>query len=256
MLLINLETFHLFRTSMEIRNCIIIEDSESSRLILKEHLLNLPFLNVIGEFCTYSEAADFIFHKLSEIDLIFLDLNLSDEDSQQAHGLDLLKVFHTLPPVIIISSHTKYAVASYEIGKTTDYILKPYSFERLLRAINRVLSLQFQSPTEIDILFLKMGRRLQKFELSKIDFVEAYGIYIKVSENGETHVVNENISTFEKRIHHNPNFIRVHKSYIVNIPKIHSIENYHLVVNKVKIPIGGTYKEKLNNVLRLFDSLD
>jgi two-component system, LytTR family, response regulator LytT len=243
---------------MRIRQCIIIEDSAASALILTNYLANLPFIHVVGVFESYAESVSFLYSNAHELDLIFLDVELSNSNNSGLNGLDILKTFTSLPPVIIISNFADYAIQSYELGKTIDYLQKPYSFDRLMIAINRVLNETYEHPAKAmpsEFIFIKMGRRLQKFELAQIDYVEAYGIYTKVFVKGEPYVVNENISTLEKRLDE-VSFARVHKSYIVNIKHINSIENQQLVIGPKKVPIGGTFKEKLSSLLRLFDVLD
>jgi DNA-binding LytR/AlgR family response regulator len=237
-------------------NCLIIEDSAIHVLALKAHLVLLPSVTVIGVKDNFEDAVGFIQQNLTNLDLIFLDINLSKSTHS---GLDVLRVFPVLPPVIIITNHIEHAVSAFEIGKVVDYLVKPYTFERLALAVNRVLNINqntmIGTTSDLGVIFLKMGRKLQKFEIADIEYIEAYGIYSKIMENGTVYVVNENISTLEKRIE-NPFLHRVHKSFIVNIRKINIIETYHIVIRDIKIPIGATFKERVDTLLKLIDSID
>ncbi len=240
---------------MKVRQCLIIEDDPICADTIKSYLNRLPFFKVVGTYNSYFEAINFITQ--SQIDLIFLDVILNDSQNDKFTGLDILRTIPNLPATIMMSSYPEFAVESYNIGKSTDYLLKPFNFDRFLLAVNRVLSLNMVQQRLIDeeYIFLKMGRRFQRFNLDDIDYFEAYGIYLKVIVNGIPHVVNDTISGLNERLDVK-RFIRVHKSYIVNIQKINGFDHNNLYLKNGKVPIGISYKSQLEGLLRLFDKLD
>ncbi len=241
---------------MNNKQCLIIEDDSASAFVLKEYLSRLPFFSVAGICKSYTETLEFLFKQ--PLDLVFLDIELSsDSVNPQLSGLDILTTVPNLPPVIIISNHVNYAAESYRIGKAVDYIVKPFDFERFLIAVNRALNLTMTTKhlADEEYIFLKMGRKFQRFELSHIDYFEAYGIYLKVIVDGVAHVVNDTVSALAERMD-TQRFMRVHKSYIINIKKIVGFDHNHLFLQNGKVPIGISYKPHLSGLLRLFDKLE
>ncbi|GAB3741756.1 LytR/AlgR family response regulator transcription factor [Spirosoma lituiforme] len=235
---------------MKIRKYIIIDDTESDVMHIRKQLDKLPFLSLLGISSSLEEAIGLIAQEV--IDLIILDIKLPSRS-----GLDLLKLGLKLPPVIIISAYSDYALESYKIGEAVDYVLKPFTFERLSIAVYRALSLKVTatSITDSSYTFLKMGRKIQRFDHEMLDFVEGYGLYSKVFTGTQAHVVNERLSTLTEIL---PSrlFFRVHKSYIINVSKITRYEKNILWINDYKIPIGISFRPKLDGLLYLFDNND
>lgn len=232
---------------MFIRKCLIVDDSEAAVLVLEQHFQKLPLFEVLVA-TTYSEAVNILISK--KIDLLLLDIELPDFS-----GLTLLKNMPNVPPTIIVSAYSQYAADSYEIGKAADYLVKPFSFERLLMAVNRALSIQITSKSfqELDYVFLKMGRKFQRIELNEIIYVEAYGIYVKVHTAKTTYVVNESISSILDKLTMSQ-FMRIHKSYIINLNKITSFGHEFFYIDEYKIPIGISFKSKVEGVMQLFNN--
>lgn len=235
---------------MKIKKYIIIDDKESDAQYLKEQLAKFPFLQLMA-ICPTLESTLAVL-STEPIDLVLLDIQLSDQS-----GLDLLKLGLNLPPVIIVSSFPQYALESYAIGKATDFLLKPFTFDRLMVALNRALTTQMglNSFAETKYIFLKMGRKIQRFDFDSIDYIEAYGVYSKIHSEGSVHAVNERLASMSELL---PTrlFIRVHKSYIINISKITSYDRHNLWIQKSKIPIGLSFRPRLEGLLRLFDNND
>jgi DNA-binding LytR/AlgR family response regulator len=232
---------------MNIRQCLIVEDSEPFRLLIESYLKKIPLFQSVKVCESCFEAVDIL--TTEKIDLVFLDIELPDMS-----GLTLLKTFQNLPPTIITTSHSKYAVESYEIGRAADYLVKPFEFERFVMAVNRALSINISKYSFKDqgFIVVKMGRTLQRFDLDKIDYVEAYTIYAKIFYNGSAYVVNEIISSLESQLD-SRQFIRIHKSYIINIKKVTNIDKHQIWLDKTPIPMGKSYKPNFEGFLRLFD---
>ena len=233
---------------MTSKQYLIIDDTESDALYLKSLLNKLPFFNLVGIAPTLESAVELLARQA--VDLIFLDINLGSQ-----FGLTLLKTGMALPPVIITSAYPDYALESYEIGKAADYLLKPFTLERLHIALTRALQLPNNTNTilEKDAVFLKMGRKVQRFAFQSIDYVEAFGIYSKVYADGQMYLVNERLASLTALLPARQ-FIRVHKSYLIHIGKITSFDRHNIWLDQTKIPIGQSFRPSLEGLLSLFDT--
>ncbi|GAB3900556.1 LytR/AlgR family response regulator transcription factor [Spirosoma agri] len=232
---------------MEVKQYLIIDDTQSDALYLKNLVDKFPDFNLIGVTPTLDAALLLI--DSQPVDLIFLDINLNGQ-----LGLTLLKTGIALPPVIITSAYPEYALESYEIGKAADYLLKPYTLERLHIALSRAFQWQNQpSNGEDNSVFLKMGRRAQRFTFQSIDYVEAFGIYSKVYANNQMYLVNERLAAMEDLLPTHL-FRRIHKSYLINIGKLTSYNRHNIWLSQTKIPIGRSFRPGLETLLSLFDT--
>ncbi|WP_375448412.1 LytR/AlgR family response regulator transcription factor [uncultured Fibrella sp.] len=229
---------------------LIVDDAEADVEVLQGMLDKFPLLEAAAVATTLETAISIL--AIQPIDLVFLDMRLTDQS-----GLALLRAKVVLPPTIITSAYPEYAVDSYEIGRVADFIVKPFTPDRLLQAVTRALPVSAPMHLTFDeeAIFLKMGRRIQRFNYPAIDYAEAFGIYTKVYVGEQASVVNERLSALLKRLP-GRSFVRVHKSYLVNINKIASLDRQNLWVNKTKIPIGFTYRVHLASLLALFDGPD
>ncbi|MBO0930081.1 LytR/AlgR family response regulator transcription factor [Fibrella aquatilis] len=229
---------------METYRCLVVEDSESTALLIKQYLTELTLYSEVSIASTYTQAARMMLHQ--PFDLIFLDVELNGTNS-----LDLLNTNRRLPPVVVMSAHNQYAVDCYDMD-VADFLPKPFTKSRFLRGINRAMGIAIdkESVTVNESIFLKVGRRLNKFSFDSIDYVEAYGIYSKIHSNDKIVVVNEPIMVLEKRL---PNryFRRVHKSFIVNLNHISSYSQNTFYIDEMKIPIGISYRDDLPNIFNM-----
>lgn len=233
---------------MKTINCLIIDDNPESIEQLSIQLKKLIFANI--KSCTTYEDATELLRKSSKYDIIFLDMHLQDK-----LGLHLIEAFPKLPPVIVVSAYTHYAQESFDEDIIVDYLLKPCTDIRLLRAINRALvDAQYWVGSFADeaSVFLKTGRKITKFDYDQIDYVEAYGVYSKIFSKSTLTLVNESISNIEVVLP-KKQFIRIHKSYVININKITSYDHKHFYINDIKIPMGASYKPFLEPLLRIFN---
>ncbi len=235
---------------MKQKKYLIVDDSPVDAQILCQYMESLPLLEMVGICTTVEETLTLL--AIEDIDLLFLDVKLANQS-----GLNLLKISRSLPPVIVTSAYADHAAESYEIGKAADYILKPFTYERLLVALDRTLSIRVSPNSIIEekYIFLKMGRQVSRFEIDAIDYIEAYGAYIKVFSDNQMFLVNERMSTISNLLP-NPLFVRVHKSYIVNTSKIIGYGRTYFVILTNRIPIGESYRPNLTSLLRLFDRID
>ncbi|WP_375447791.1 LytR/AlgR family response regulator transcription factor [uncultured Fibrella sp.] len=229
---------------MQTYRCLIVDDSESAALLLKQYLTELSIFSHLTICPSHHEAISALFYET--YDLIFLDIELNANS-----GLDLLRAGQKLPPVIVTSAYSTYAVDCYDLD-IADYLQKPFSKSRLLRGVHRAIGMTVDKESIVtsQVIFLKVGRRLQKFAFCTIDYIEAYGIYCKVHYKGKVEVVNEPIMVLEERLptHY---FRRVHKSYIVNLDHITSYNHNNFFFGEAKIPIGISYRDHLPNIYQL-----
>jgi DNA-binding LytR/AlgR family response regulator len=227
---------------------IVIEDNPIDIKILNEYLQKLPHLKLIDTFTNPIEAIQTI-HS-NTVDIIFMDIEMPEMT-----GLSLLNSLEKIPIVILISKHSQYAMEAFEMG-VTDYIQKPFTFERLLKAVSRgieLLNLQNRSFQELTVpkdnfVFLKAGRELLKFNLNDILYVEALASFTKIFTEDKISVISESISDLHAKLPPN-SFLRVHKSYLVPFSKIIGISTKNVILENHKIPLGLSYRERIEKVL-------
>ena len=236
---------------MKTINCLVVDDDEIFVENLEVQLKKLPFIQIVEKCNSYGETLIALQNSAS-IDFILLDVFLNNQDDLT--GFDILRHHQNIPPVIIISHAPENAIESYNIGKAVDFLVKPFSNDRLLLAINRALGANTIITTERKFVFFKMGRQFQKYYLDDIEYFEGYGTYTKLKLTDEsTHIINETLVQLDK-ILDTKNFIRVHKSYIINLNKLVGFDNNKLFTKNETVPIGETYKNKIEGLLKLFDN--
>lgn len=231
---------------MQINKCLIISGNEGLAKEVIDLLLKMPYLSHSLIVKTFSE----LLKELAEFSPTCIIIDTDTISISKVNDIFSISPFHI--PVILLSGNAQEAVESYDQGLATDFILKPLNFSRLRLGLNRALKsyISFSGMTGIDYVFLKVGRTFLKFQLDDIIFIEAFGIYVKLyTTNGKT-IVNDSISRVERRLE-NHNFIRVHKSYIINTKKIVSFNSSAFELTLGKIPIGPNYKFKLDALLAM-----
>ena len=232
-------------------NCIIVDDDTVTRKITEECVRRTETLNLLHSLDNAFEAINILGSNSDYIDLIFLDIEMPEMT-----GIDFLNSLTALPQIIIISSKEKYAVNAFEYD-VTDYILKPFTYSRFYRAVNKALERQKKiniqsSETEI---FIKHNFSLVKLKYSDILWIEAMENYVVFNTFTEKYMMHFTMRAIEEKLPANQ-FLRVHRSFIVNIELIHSIEEktIHIVTNGAtnKIPIGKSYREVLLKKLNVW----
>lgn len=230
--------------------CLIVEDEPIAQEILRSYIDKTDFLEVVGQLTNALEAFHFLQHH--SVDLLFLDIKMP-----QMSGLELLKSLTTRPPVIITSAYRYYATDAYELD-VLDYLLKPYSFDRFLKAMSKVLNenstlLQppaAASPNEKAFIFIKGNKQLQKIFIDDILYLESQRDYLKFFMVREETVTRQTIAYYEQLLPAS-RFLRVHRSYIVALDKITRVEATRLILGSHAIPIGRNYKQHVQDVLKI-----
>jgi DNA-binding LytR/AlgR family response regulator len=223
--------------------CIIIEDEPLAQNVLKKYIGDHPSLQLIA-VCPDAMEAQTILNN-QRIDLIFLDINLP-----KLSGINFIKTLIHPPLVIFTTAYSEFAVEGFELN-AMDYLLKPFSFERFLKAVNKAIekinsSSVIRSKEEDSFIFLKADKKIHKIDIDSIHYIEAIGDYMKVVTVSGQLLVNE---TMKKMLEDLPAslFIRVHKSFIISRNKIRFIEGNYVQVADKSIPIGATYRSDVLN---------
>ena len=225
-------------------NCVIVDDSSIQRMIVSKLVSNHNNLKLIGEFSNAIEAKNFMSY--NSIDLLFLDIEMP-----VLSGFDFLDDLKVKPQVIFITSKPEYAVKAFDYD-ATDYLQKPITNARLDAAIKRAINLQ-QLMTEgqnedAEHIFIKSKLKKLKVFTSKIKWIEAYGDYIKVVTEDESHLVLSTMKAFEIDLPQE-RFVRVHKSFIVNKDKVDKFNSKFAEIGSAKIPLSRNKKEDLKKAL-------
>jgi len=239
----------------ELMKILIVEDEPLAREILENYVSRTPGLELAASCRNALEA----FSMLSKqhIDLLLLDINMPE-----INGMELLKTLKDPPPVIFTTAYPEFAVASYE-HNAIDYLLKPIPFERFLKAIGKAKNaLQsadakalLPAPSEPDILFVKSNAKLVKIEPATLLFVEGLKDYMKLQFESRSLVIYGTMKSMEEQLKKRADFVRVSKSYIVNMRYIREVEGNIIRIQDHAIPIGNTYVNEIREVLNRFKLL-
>jgi DNA-binding LytR/AlgR family response regulator len=217
-------------------NCIIIEDEPLAMQRIKEFVLKVPFLKLLHCFDNAIEAIGFL--KTEPVDLLFLDIQMDGFT-----GIQLLESINNRPDVIVTTAFDQYALKSFDLN-VTDYLLKPYSFERFMQAVTKVYEKRIlpQKSIHKNYIFIKTEYRLEKVVLNEILFIEGMRDYRCLHLPGKRLLTSETFGDLEMELP-KENFFRVHKSFIIALDKINSIEKDRIRINDQLIPVSDTYKD-------------
>ncbi|WP_452599305.1 LytR/AlgR family response regulator transcription factor [Pontimicrobium sp. MEBiC01747] len=217
--------------------CIIIDDEPSSQSVLKHFVKDVSFLELVA-VCNNAIEGLQVLKTHNTIDLLFLDINMP-----KISGLTFYKSLQNPPNVIFTTAYPQYAVDGFEVN-AIDYLLKPFSFDRFFIAVNKVLDLKTkeQSPATDQFIMVKSNKVLHKILLNSLECIEALGDYVKLHRNDDYIITNNTFSNILKLLPE-PQFVRTHKSFAVNIDLINSVAGNRISINSKTIPIGQTYKQ-------------
>ena len=236
-------------------NCIIIDDEPKAIEIIERYVLSTPFLKLLQSFRDPMEAVNFIYS--NKVDLIFLDINMPN-----VSGVQIATLFHDKTSIIFTTAYSKYAIEGFELN-AIDFLVKPISFDRFLRAIIKAMELKQLKENNTTVaekiipsenekpLFIKSGAKIHKINLSDILFLEKEGNYFNVHLTSNKKIlIRMNFFDVFKFIPHT-SFIRIHKSYIINAKHIDTVEGHSVKVNSHTIPIGAAYRQELINFINI-----
>jgi len=238
---------------MKTLKCIIADDEPIARQILENYIQEIPNLELVASCKNAFEVMAVLQEK--QIDVLFLDINMP-----KLSGLSLLKTMQQKPNVIITTAYAEYAVEGFELS-VTDYLLKPFSLERFIQAVLKVkntIKASENVPQQpfvkeekpVDTIFVKSDKKLIKIQLNAINHIEAYGNYIKIYTDKMV-MTPQTLSRFLEKLP--TNFVRIHKSFIINFDQLKLIDGNQIVLqNEQKLIIGKSYRKaiiaKIDNV--------
>ncbi|MBP6585761.1 MAG: response regulator transcription factor [Flavobacterium sp.] len=227
-------------------NCVVVDDSSIQRMIITKLVNNHRNLNLVGDFSNAIEAKSCM--SIHSVDLIFLDIEMPI-----INGFDFLDGLKQKPQIIFITSKADYAVKAFDYD-ATDYLQKPISVDRFDSSVKRAIELHKLrhevTEEEGDYIFIKSNLKKLKVFTSKIKWIEAYGDYVKVVTDEDSNLVLSTMKSFENDLSKD-RFLRVHKSFIVNIDKIERFNSKFAEIGVTKIPLSRNKKDDLKKALAI-----
>jgi len=219
-------------------SCIIVDDEPVSREILEKYIFDCSTLNLISSCKNAIEANEII--NQEEIQLIFLDINMP-----KLSGIKFYKSLSNPPFVIFTTAYPEYAVEGFEVD-AIDYLLKPFSFERFLKSVNKASNIVNQkvNVNHIPFIVLKSDKKLFRVNINDINYLEALGDYVKVNYLNQSITVHETFQNILNQLDES-NLLRVHKSFAISLNKFDHIEGNMINFKEKSIPIGQKYRSEL-----------
>ncbi|WP_299627694.1 LytTR family DNA-binding domain-containing protein [uncultured Tenacibaculum sp.] len=239
-------------------NCIIIDDESAARVIVEQLCKSEGTIEVIDQFSNALQAIKYL--NQNDVDLIFLDIHMPDFT-----GFDLIQTLKKPPRIILTTSDEKFAIDAFEYECIVDYLVKPITLPRFVKAIEKAKKFTFRTPVtdkqnnssaakeekdEDQQLYINIDRRLIKIEIPSINIVEAKGDYILIKTQDKNYTVHSTLKKIEEKL---PNdlFLKVHRSYIINLKKIVDIEDNSVLIEKDVIPVSRSNRSELMKRLNL-----
>ncbi|MFP2997568.1 LytTR family DNA-binding domain-containing protein [Spongiivirga sp. MCCC 1A20706] len=225
-------------------NCIVVDDSSTQRLAITRLIMNHPALNLVAEYSNAIEAKNGL--KTQNVDLILLDIEMP-----VLTGFDLLESLQEPPQVILVTGKVDYAFKAFNYD-VTDYLHKPLEKDRFEKAIERVIerykAKHAVNPEDQEYIFVKSNLKKKKVFLNEIKWIEALGDYIKLITNDQGIIVLSTMKSFEKTLPADK-FLRIHKSYIINLTKVERFNSKTVEVEGKQIPLSRNKKTQLSDAL-------
>ena len=231
--------------------CLIVDDEPLAIMVIKEYLEQVPQLELVTTCADAIQA----FQVLSQetIDLVFLDIEMPN-----LNGIDFIKSLANPPSIILTTAYREYAMESYEI-EVVDYLLKPISFSRFFKAINKYLKSTSANTTSLDFpieqkiahqgsIYVYSNKKNIKVYLEDILYIESLKDYVRIHTKEQRILSKDTISRYEELL---PSFfLRVHRSIIVNTQKISAFTQHDIEIGQQEIPIGSSYKKRVRELLK------
>ncbi|MCW1961643.1 MULTISPECIES: LytTR family DNA-binding domain-containing protein [Chryseobacterium] len=226
-------------------NCIIVDDEPLARSEMRSLIAEISSIDILGEFSNAPSALEFL--KDNDVDLIFLDIEMP-----MVTGLEFAEMLPKKSLIIFTTAYSQYALKSYEL-EAVDYLLKPVDPQRLEKAIDKaILYTELLSKDTVkntvesntaDFLFIKAERRFYKISFSDIKFIEGLKDYVVIHTKQQKLITAMNLKTIHQKIS-GETFIRVSKSYVVNMNYIDSFDNHNIYIEDSEIPLGEVYRSE------------
>jgi DNA-binding LytR/AlgR family response regulator len=213
--------------------CIVLEDEKNAQKVLEHYINQTKFINCLGFF---ESGLDIPISLLRKAEVIFLDIELPE-----LNGLDFLKTIDNNPKVVVTTAYPNFAVDAFEMA-VTDYLVKPFSYERFIKAVNRVREKMLEINNES--IFVYADKTTHKLKVEDILYIKSELDYISIVTEREQILLLGSLNNWEEKMK-SYGFVRVHRSYIVNGKRIDKISSSKVTISTIQIPIGITYKSKL-----------
>ncbi len=238
-------------------NCIIVDDEETARSIIQHLCAQVEELNLIEDFSNAIQAMKFL--NKEEVDLIFLDIHMPDFT-----GFDFIQTLKNPPKIVLTTSDKNFALEAFEYDCIVDYLVKPITLPRFLKAIQKAESFTSDSVEKVDAetssssentseendLYINIDRRLIKIDVPTISVIEAKGDYILIKTDKQNYTVHSTLKKIEEKLPADI-FLKVHRSYIINFKKIIDIEDNSVLIEKDVIPVSRSNRPELMKRLNL-----
>lgn len=216
---------------------LIIDDEPLARDVIKKYAEGLKSIQIQGSCNDALEAMEIL--KSQKIDLLFLDINMP-----KLSGIEFIRTFKKPPLIILTTAYAEYALEGYELN-VTDYLLKPFSFSRFIQAVQKCIEIienKKESTEPKESIFIKSNKKTFQVRFDEIIYIEGLGDYINVYTNKTHFVTNVSMKRMEEQLPIDQ-FIRIHKSFIVNLSKVNSIEGNLVEISNKKLGIGNNYRK-------------
>ena len=229
--------------------CLIVDDEPLARELIRGHIQKLENFEIVAECDNAMKAMDAL--RSHHVDLMFLDIKMP-----QMTGIDFLKTLKRPPKVIITTAFSQYALDGFELD-VVDYLMKPVTFERFFKAINKFFQSGAADSIEIEggngindeaFIYVKENKKIIKIYLREIHFIEGLNEYIRIHTDNRRVVVKSSLHSIEEKLP-SEQFIRIHKSYIVSIPRIRAFNATTIELDNAKLRIGRNYKNQVFSAL-------
>ena len=230
--------------------CLIVDDEPLARKLLQGHAQQMDMLEVVGECTNAIKASEAL--RTMEVDLLFLDIKMP-----QITGIDFLKMLRNPPAVIFTTAYREYALEGFELD-VVDYLLKPVTFDRFFKAIEKYhqrmlpkeINSKVLSPQEQHFIYIKVGSKFHKINTEDITYIESVKDYVIIHRRGKDKLsAKYKISDLEEDLK-GKDFLRIHRSFIVNLKNITAFTQQDVEIGAVELPIGNSYKEYVFKVMQ------
>ena len=232
--------------------CLIIDDDAAARIIVKKLCSQVENIQVVEEFSNAIDAIKFL--NSNTVDVIFLDIHMPSFS-----GFDFIKTLKNPPKIILTTADRNFALDAFEFECVLDYLVKPISAERFQKSIQKIASFETQKETVVNSsevsapsndLYVNIDRRLIKIKIPDIDLIEAKGDYINIKTDSKNYIVHSTLKKIQEKLPVSL-FLKIHRSYIINIKKIIDIEDNSVLIKKEVIPISRSNRSELMKRLNL-----